>query len=60
MSVIFIPSSELASVLNSSKGGEMSQSETVGPEWQRIAPAAQIPTQEIARLFIQAVISIAV
>jgi hypothetical protein len=46
--------------LNVSKGSESSQSETVSPEWQRIAPAALIPSQEIARLFIQAVIFMAV
>lgn len=37
-----------------------SQNETVGPEWHRIAPAASIQSQEIAKLLITAVFAMAV
>ena len=57
--VIFIASSDVAAALSAQRSNEESHSETTGPEWGKIAPAAQIPTQEIARLFITAVIMMA-
>ena len=38
--VIFIPSSNLMSALGINSCKEQSQSECIGPEWQKIAPAA--------------------
>ena len=56
--VTFIPSSELVSGLSLVKNSEVAQSECVGPEWSKIAPAAQIPSQDLAKSFIQAVLMI--
>ena len=55
--VVFIPSSELINSLGLSKNSEAtSNSECTGPEWLKIAPAAQIPSQDLAKNFIQAVL----
>ena len=51
----FMASNELVSCLNATQSAESPQGETTGPEWPRIAPAASMPSQEVAHLFAQAV-----
>jgi len=60
--VTFVAGADLANVLNFDRpSGEFSVAEsTIGPEWHKIAPAAQIPSQELATLFGSAVILMAV
>ena len=38
----------------------MATLDATGPEWQKIAGASQIPTQELAQLFVQAILMMAV